>query len=265
MRWRGRSCGSGRCPRPERPCRDRTWPARRPAAAAEASSKGLVDVAAKPALQARGVGGLQEGLGAMTLQTQSLQGLPLAVEGLVDGHDVVRLGRGGVDGRAAESAEPLLLQQQLPQVARVPARLQERSEDLAGGRGEALAPYRHSTKPRMATWGWCPCPAALPGPRAGPGTRSARARSPRATPSSPGRGARWTRGARPGSWAGPAVPHHRKPRRRRCGRRRRDRGRCSRPRAAFQKTLFGATHSIFERTCSKIRSKTLDLECIVLV
>ena len=76
----------------------------------------------------------------MTLQTQSLQGLPLAVEGLVDGHDVVRLGRGGVDGRAAESAEPMLLQQQLPQVAPVPARLQERGEDLAGGRGEALAP-----------------------------------------------------------------------------------------------------------------------------
>ena len=76
----------------------------------------------------------------MTLQAQRLQGLRLAVEGLVDGHDVVRLGRGGVDGRAAESAEPLLLQQQLPQVAPVPARLQERSEDLAGGRGEALAP-----------------------------------------------------------------------------------------------------------------------------
>ena len=33
----------------------------------------------------------------------------------------------------------------------------------------------------------------------------------------------------------------------------------------FQKTLVGATHSIFERTCSKIRSKTLDLECLVLV
>ena len=60
----------------------------------------------------------------MALQAQSLQGLPLAVEGLVDGHDVVRLGRGGVDGRAAQSAEPLLLQQQLPQVAPVPARLQ---------------------------------------------------------------------------------------------------------------------------------------------
>ena len=99
-----------------------------------------MDVAAEPALQARGVGGLQEGLGAMTLQAQRLQGLRLAVEGLVDGHDVVRLGRGGVDGRAAESAEPLLLQQQLPQLAPVPARLQERSEDLAGGRGEALAP-----------------------------------------------------------------------------------------------------------------------------
>ena len=51
-------------------------------------------------------------------------------------HDVVRLGR----GRAAKSAEPLLLQQQLPQAAPVPARLQERGEDLAGGRGEALAP-----------------------------------------------------------------------------------------------------------------------------
>ena len=78
---------------------------------------GLVDKAAEPALQARGVGGLQEGLGAVALQAQSLQGLPLAVEGLVDWDDVVRLGRGGFDGRAAQRAEPLLLQQQLPHVA----------------------------------------------------------------------------------------------------------------------------------------------------
>ena len=86
------------------------------------------------------MGGLQEGLGAVALQAQSLQGLPLAVEGLVDRDDVVRLGRGGFDGRAAQSAEPLLLQQQLPHVAPVPAGLQERGEDLAGGRCEALAP-----------------------------------------------------------------------------------------------------------------------------
>ena len=50
-----------------------------------------------------------------------------------------RLSRGCFDGRAAQSAEPLLLQQQLPHVAPVP-RLQERGEDLAGGRGQALAP-----------------------------------------------------------------------------------------------------------------------------
>ena len=86
------------------------------------------------------MGGLQEGLGAAALQAQSLQGLPLAVEGLVDWDDVVRLSRGCFDGRAAQSAEPLLLQQQLPHVAPVPARLQERGEDLAGGRGQALTP-----------------------------------------------------------------------------------------------------------------------------
>ena len=124
-----------------------------------------MDVAAKPALQARGVGGLQEGLGAMTLQTQSLQGLPLAVEGLVDGHDVVRLGRGGVDGRCSSSS-------------RSPRSRREAKTSLAArGAGPAnrspawpstsRAPprprwlrYRHSTKPRMATWGWCPCPSS---------------------------------------------------------------------------------------------------------
>ena len=58
----------------------------------------------------------------------------------MDGHDVICLGRGGVNGRAAQSAEPLLLQQQLPHVAPVPPRLEKRGEDLAGGRGEALAP-----------------------------------------------------------------------------------------------------------------------------
>ena len=133
-----RSCGSGRCPRPDRPCRDRTWPARRPAAAAEASrrrSRGRGDKAGSPGSW-RGRSPGRSWIGAVALQAQSLQGLPLAVEGLVDGHDVVRLGRGSVDGRAAQSAEALLLQQQLP----LPARLQERSEDLAGGRGEALAP-----------------------------------------------------------------------------------------------------------------------------
>ena len=226
-----------------------------------------MDVATEPALQARGVGGLQEGLGAVALQARSLQGLPLAVEGLVDWDDVVRLGRGDVDGRAAQSAEPLLVQQQLPHVAPVPARLQERGEDLAGGRGEALAPVAevqlghpplehfrivgilvhdavaalgpeaqvaplHQTARASRPSAGAPAPAALPGPRARPRTRSVRARSLRATSSNPGRGARWTPGARFGSWAGPAARRRRKTRRWRCGRRRRDRGRCSRPRAA---------------------------------
>ena len=182
----------------------------------------------------------------------------------MDWDDVVRLGRGGFDGRAAQSAEPLLLQQQLPHVAPVPARLQERGEDLAGGRGQALAPVAevqlgHPPLEHLRVFGilvddavaalgpqaqvpplhrasrpsaGAPAPAALPGPRARPRTRSARARSLRATASTPGRGARWTPADRRDSWAGPAPRRRRRTRRRRCGRRRRDRGRCSRPRAA---------------------------------
>ena len=120
-----------------RPCRDRTSPARRPAAAAEASrrrSRGRGDKAGSP--------GSWRGRSPGRSWSDDTPGTAPAgpASGRVDGHDVVRLGRGGVDGRAAESAEPLLLQQQLPQVAPVPARLQERGEDLAGGRGEALAP-----------------------------------------------------------------------------------------------------------------------------
>ena len=115
------SGGSARRPRRGRPCRNRTWKARRPKAAVEASRRiGLQDVTAQPALQCEQSRKVLEA----ALQAQCLHGLRLAVEGLVHRHDVIRLAAAHLDGGPAQGAgAPLLLQQ----------RVEEHGENLACG------------------------------------------------------------------------------------------------------------------------------------